>query len=279
MPRGDGQGGNNGQGEERGPRSLDEILAAKLKLHEQAAAGEIDSKESREFHAFAAEKVRAELAELVERGAGMLEAIEGRSRLAEVLAIDGERIEPRQIAVAQLGLSQRTLNGLEEYGILWAGELSEWTEAMVRCGKNFGTKAVEEIRAALAGVGLRLREPREGEEAALPSRHSADRTASRASPQLIAARQNEPVKRKRLLATLAGGASQGEAVAAIGLNKSQFGVATRLKRAIRDRLQAGDEAAQIAADEGFPPGSALGEEIAAYIETLRTVRLHNRRPA
>ncbi|QEG01562.1 DNA-directed RNA polymerase subunit alpha [Stieleria maiorica] len=60
-------------------------------------------------------------------------------------------------AVAELELDVRTVNGLEEAGVLYVSELIELTRAELDRIPNFGSKSVERIIQVLGEHGLALR--------------------------------------------------------------------------------------------------------------------------
>ena len=60
-------------------------------------------------------------------------------------------------AVAELELDVRTVNGLEEVGVLYVSELVELTRAELEGIPNFGSKSVERIIRVLGEHGLAIR--------------------------------------------------------------------------------------------------------------------------
>jgi len=61
------------------------------------------------------------------------------------------------IPLTQLGLSVRALNVLEKWGFANVGDLRKTTAKELRDIKNIGPKIVEEVRQALADLGIVLR--------------------------------------------------------------------------------------------------------------------------
>ena len=60
-------------------------------------------------------------------------------------------------AVAELDLDVRTVNGLEEVGVLYVRELVELSRAELDRVPNFGPKSVEQIIRVLRDHGLAIR--------------------------------------------------------------------------------------------------------------------------
>ena len=60
-------------------------------------------------------------------------------------------------AVAELELDVRTVNGLEEVGVLYVSELIQLTNAELEAIPNFGSKSVERIIQVLGEHGLAIR--------------------------------------------------------------------------------------------------------------------------
>lgn len=67
-----------------------------------------------------------------------------------------ERSKMLASAVAELELDLRTVNGLEEAGVLYVRELVQLTHADLKRIPNFGDKSVERISNVLGKHGLRL---------------------------------------------------------------------------------------------------------------------------
>lgn len=61
-------------------------------------------------------------------------------------------------AVAELDLDVRTVNGLEEVGVLYVRELVELTRGELEKVPNFGDKSVERIIRLLESHGLSIRQ-------------------------------------------------------------------------------------------------------------------------
>src|SRR6185312_13060355 len=110
------------------------LLKLKLALHEQGTADPVAD-------AHRISELSSQIAELVERGAGRLEAMEGCGRLAEALEDD-----PLGLSLAQLGVSLRTLNAFENYGVVWVRDLVQWTESMALVAWQIGRPALNEVR-------------------------------------------------------------------------------------------------------------------------------------
>ena len=72
------------------------------------------------------------------------------------------------LPIESLGLQSRSYNALRRRGILTIGELVAHSEADLLDIRNFGTKSIEEIKVALAGLGMTLK------DAAMPEVGGAD---------------------------------------------------------------------------------------------------------
>lgn len=75
-----------------------------------------------------------------------LSAFEEQSRLLQ------ERLE---MSTAEIGLTVRTTNCLEERGIFTVRDLLNTTRKDLLSISNFGEKTLEEVYAALEGIGFR----------------------------------------------------------------------------------------------------------------------------
>ena len=75
----------------------------------------------------------------------------------ELWETEQKRITMLASAVAELELDVRTVNGLEEAGILYVSELVKLTRAELEKIPNFGDKSVERIIRTLGEHGLHLR--------------------------------------------------------------------------------------------------------------------------
>ena len=64
--------------------------------------------------------------------------------------------EKRLLNVNEIGLSARTVNWLEEHGILFAGELHPRTEASLLAYDQCGPRRIAEINVALGRLGMCL---------------------------------------------------------------------------------------------------------------------------
>ncbi len=70
-----------------------------------------------------------------------------------------QREKALNLAVAELGLDLRTVNGLEESGVLYVRELVKTTPAELGRIPNFGDKSVEQIIRVLKTHALSLAQP------------------------------------------------------------------------------------------------------------------------
>ncbi len=68
------------------------------------------------------------------------------------------RLEVLESAVAELDLDLRTVNGLDEAGVLYVKELVQLTREELKRIPNFGDKSIERIVAELNKHGLSLNE-------------------------------------------------------------------------------------------------------------------------
>ena len=66
-----------------------------------------------------------------------------------------------EMSTAEIGLSVRTTNCLEERGIFTVNDLLHCTREDLLSISNFGEKTLEEVYKALEGVGFYRREKRE----------------------------------------------------------------------------------------------------------------------
>ena len=62
------------------------------------------------------------------------------------------------LPIENLGLQSRSYNALRRRGILSVGELVAHSEADLLDIRNFGTKSIEEIKEALAALGMTLKD-------------------------------------------------------------------------------------------------------------------------
>ena len=244
MPKGDGQGGNNGKGEERGPRSADELLLRRIATHEQNIKDGFDPL----FQAEMIARCHEQLAKLKE-SPWPLEAM--------------ERCDPLKMSLTALGLSERTGSALEKRGVIWSGQLCEWTEAMLLLVPNFAAKTVHDIRFALAEVGLSLREPAEDEEAAIPPPVEQRPGNATAIIEQFRARQ------RRMVLALASGATMRAASAAGGVTGDSTGSAAHVRRTILDQLKRGESPDSVARYFRFRAGTAPFRDAVGYIQRLQ----------
>lgn len=81
-------------------------------------------------------------------------------RMADVQARDvAEKLE---MSTAEVGLSVRTTNCLEERGIFTVEDLLHCTREDLLSISNFGEKTLEEVYKALEGIGFWRKSKREG---------------------------------------------------------------------------------------------------------------------
>jgi DNA-directed RNA polymerase subunit alpha len=81
-----------------------------------------------------------------------------RIPLDPVWEMEQQRTKALASAVAELELDLRTVNGLEESGVLYVSELVELTRAELNKIPNFGDKSVERIIRVLGQHGLGIRD-------------------------------------------------------------------------------------------------------------------------
>ena len=81
------------------------------------------------------------------------------SRAEEEARLRRERLD---LSIAEMGLSVRTTNCLEETGILTVRDLLNATPRRLLSISNFGEKTLEEVYAALEELGFYRRGPRAG---------------------------------------------------------------------------------------------------------------------
>ncbi len=60
----------------------------------------------------------------------------------------------RATPVAEMALPVRTINTLEDHGIIMAGDVVRQTYTTLMAMANFGEKTLEELRAAVVALGL-----------------------------------------------------------------------------------------------------------------------------
>ncbi len=63
-------------------------------------------------------------------------------------------VDPMTTPVAEMALSVRVINTLEEYDVIIAGDLLAKTYAELMAMKNFGDKTMADVRKAVAAVPL-----------------------------------------------------------------------------------------------------------------------------
>jgi DNA-directed RNA polymerase subunit alpha len=93
-----------------------------------------------------------------------------------------EMAEKLEMSTAEIGLSVRTTNCLEEKGIFTVHDLLNCTRADLLSISNFGEKTLEEVYRALEKIGFYRSSPAETAAAAGPRslRGAADESAERA---------------------------------------------------------------------------------------------------
>lgn len=87
---------------------------------------------------------------------------EYESNLDKLFPAD-EESEPILRTIHEIGLPPRITSQLELHGVYLAGDLCGWTEERLRLIKQFGDGSVQQIRDALATIGLSLRAAKIGE--------------------------------------------------------------------------------------------------------------------
>ncbi len=88
-----------------------------------------------------------------------------RIRLNDARGQEKELTERLDMSTAEIGLSVRTTNCLEERGIFTVGDLLNCTRDDLLSISNFGEKTLEEVYSALEGIGFYRRKKRELMEA------------------------------------------------------------------------------------------------------------------
>lgn len=240
--------------EEEVPISPVDLLRHQLEMHRRG------TKEGPAVDAHRIAELQQQLAELVERGAGILEAIEGRDRLEESL-----RGDPLDLAVAQLGVSMRTLNALEGCGVIWVRELIQWTEPMVLATAGLNAAAASEIKAALDSLGLSLRV---AEPAPPKPVHPRGAQAKKLAAVLLAPIGDVRLRQRAMLIALARGASEREANIAVGLSPGAHYAPGSLKRRIRHQLASAAAPSEIIGQFG-QFDEATHRTLVRYVESLR----------
>jgi DNA-directed RNA polymerase subunit alpha len=84
-----------------------------------------------------------------------------RIRLNDARGQERELTERLEMSTAEIGLSVRTTNCLEERGIFTVGDLLNCTRDDLLSISNFGEKTLEEVYSALEGIGFYRRAKRE----------------------------------------------------------------------------------------------------------------------
>lgn len=77
-----------------------------------------------------------------------------RIRLSTADTSAKERAEKLEMSTAEIGLSVRTTNCLEERGIFTVNDLLHCTREDLLSISNFGEKTLEEVYKALEGIGF-----------------------------------------------------------------------------------------------------------------------------
>jgi DNA-directed RNA polymerase subunit alpha len=84
-----------------------------------------------------------------------------RIRLSTVHSQAKDLAEKLEMSTAEIGLSVRTTNCLEERGIFTVNDLLHCTPEELLGISNFGEKTLEEVYKALEGIGFYRRAKRE----------------------------------------------------------------------------------------------------------------------
>ena len=85
-----------------------------------------------------------------------------RIPLDDQLVADQRRCQTLRCAVAELDLDLRTVNGLEDIGVIYVHELVALTREELERVPNFGSKVVDDVVSTVRRLGLELREPTHG---------------------------------------------------------------------------------------------------------------------
>ena len=88
-----------------------------------------------------------------------------RIRLNDARGQERELTERLDMSTAEIGLSVRTTNCLEERGIFTVGDLLNCTREDLLSISNFGEKTLEEVYQSLESIGFYRRTKRELMEA------------------------------------------------------------------------------------------------------------------
>lgn len=235
--------------DDQSPRSPDELLLRRIKLHRENIKAGFDPLFQNE---------------MIARCQDQLQQLKSAEWSLEAM----EQCDPLKRSLTSLGLGERACNALERYGVIWSGELCQWTEAMLLLVPNFGAKAIHEIRYALAEARLHLREPAEGEEAILPAmRFDAEeaRKKERASHRKLPA---ETARRLRgVILMLAEGRTEAEVNERYAV-PTGYRIAKYAKDRIRARLLAGECPRALARWLGFRFGQAGYKSAVEYFEAF-----------
>jgi len=89
------------------------------------------------------------------------------------LTISDELAEKLDMSTAEIGLSVRTTNCLEERGIFTVHDLLNCTRADLLSISNFGEKTLEEVYRALEKIGFYRRKERGASAAKTPATEAA----------------------------------------------------------------------------------------------------------
>ena len=84
-----------------------------------------------------------------------------RIRLNDSRGQERELTQRLEMSTAEIGLSVRTTNCLEERGIFTVGDLLNCTRDDLLSISNFGEKTLEEVYTSLEGIGFYRRAKRE----------------------------------------------------------------------------------------------------------------------
>lgn len=72
--------------------------------------------------------------------------------------VEEKRTQMLSLAVAELALDLRTINGLEDIGVIYVRQLVELSRSDLAGIQNFGEKSVDRIVCVLAECGLSIRD-------------------------------------------------------------------------------------------------------------------------
>lgn len=244
------------------PTPLD-ILKRRIELHLDRNSHLRPVEGDPNYDQFVADKLADEMAELQQSPAKWkLEEFEGHQRLREVLNGD-----PLDLSIAQLGISEMVANALERYGIIWVRQLLEWTTGMLLSVPMIGPKGAAEIRLVIEPLGLRLRNPMEGEQPELPP--CLPRPYSKKRYQPYAPNKVDERKRARtIVLALADGVIPTLIVERLGLSTKATRLVSDLRNSLEKRRAKGECPREIARSLGFKFGNSAYSRAVSYLESL-----------